>query len=321
MNKIEEKISLIIDTDMAYGSKDADVDDCLALLMALNNPNFDIKAITAVGGNVPPQMASYNIDSLLKELKIDIPHSYSCANPLDRNMWINCRWLKRKNELPKKQLSLPSSVALLEKTLIESQEKITIVAIGPLTNLAILLTEKPFLVKKINKVCIMGGTQNEIGVDDLPIEFNFRGDPEAANLVLGVEGLNVEIFPLEITKKQAMKPQDIEKWSERGFINRIKISLRAYMDYRSKKFGFNEPFSYFHDVLPIVSLLDKKLFQMEDCYCTVDSQGKYTKGSLILDRKIVKGKESRHKIVVDGNCKEVLKKILKEIPSKWEEIK
>ena len=137
---MQERIPLVIDTDMAYGSPQADIDDAVALLFALASPEFDLLAVSAAGGNAAPGCVSRNLDSLLRLVSADIPHSFSCSRPIDPGFWVNARWSSSpakpaaRSEYP----DLPDSVQLLYSTLSASAEPVTLVTIGPMTNTALL---------------------------------------------------------------------------------------------------------------------------------------------------------------------------------------
>ena len=157
---MQERIPLVIDTDMAYGSPQADIDDAVALLFALASPEFDLLAVSAAGGNAAPGCVSRNLDSLLRLVSADIPHSFSCSRPIDPGFWVNARWSSSpakpaaRSEYP----DLPDSVQLLYSTLSASAEPVTLVTIGPMTNTALLLIQHPDIAGKIGRIVSMGGS-------------------------------------------------------------------------------------------------------------------------------------------------------------------
>ena len=178
-----QTIPVIIDTDPG-------VDDAIALLMALACPTLDIIGMTTVGGNVPLARATRNTLALLEYAgRADIPVYRGASRPL-RGRFPYARevhspaGLTRRLPNPTIKPADINAVSFLADALSASPDTITIIALGPLTNLARLLRRQPATFRQAAHIVVMGGGVNCPGNVTPHAEFNFYSDPTAARLVL-----------------------------------------------------------------------------------------------------------------------------------------
>ena len=176
-------IPVIIDTDPG-------VDDAIALLMALACPSFDIVGIAMVGGNVPLARATRNTLALLEYAgRADIPVYRGASRPL-RGRFPYARevhspaGLTRRLPNPTITPAAANAVQFMADALAAAPDAVTIIALGPLTNLARLLRRHPAEFRAANRIIVMGGGVNCPGNVTPYAEFNFYSDPTAARLVL-----------------------------------------------------------------------------------------------------------------------------------------
>lgn len=294
--------SVIIDTDIAFGSPDADVDDALAVLSAFSL-GLEVKALTAVGGNVSADKASRNLDRLLARIgKSDVPHSYSCSEPMDPSRWVHGRWNMSKEQFVSGSLfpGKLSSVELMRRTIMESDSCVTIVTIGPMTNLALLLTMYPDSAGKIDSVYSMGGSVSMPGVGNGPAEFNIKADPEAAEIVFS-SGIPVTLFPLDVTKLKKIFPETICRWkAKKGIIHDFYSSSVAFMDFRAKRDGYSPAFAFYHDMLPVIGMVRPDMFVFRECTITVELNDCRSRGVTLVDER-----PGRHRIAVSAASDEL----------------
>lgn len=181
-------VPVIIDTDPG-------VDDALAILMALAHPGFNIIGITTTGGNVPLARATRNALALLEYAgRGDIPVHRGAARPLAVSPAAGRYPYAREvhsaagltHPLPKPTLAPADTPAVpfLDETLTAMPGAVTIIALGPLTNLARLLRRRPAALSAAARIIIMGGAVNTPGNITPHAEFNFYSDPTAARLVI-----------------------------------------------------------------------------------------------------------------------------------------
>ena len=177
------KRPIIIDTDPG-------IDDAVAIAVALFNEQLNVKLITTVAGNVGLDKVTYNAMRLLKYLgKEEIPVAAGAHKPLLRDV-IDASGIHGKTgmegfdfeEPDMTKLLKDSAIDVMKKVLLSSEENITLVSIGPLTNIALLIATYPEVIEKIEEIVLMGGSTGR-GNCGVMSEFNFHADPEAAKMV------------------------------------------------------------------------------------------------------------------------------------------
>jgi purine nucleosidase len=198
---------VLIDTDPG-------IDDALALLFAWNSPEIQVQAITTVAGNVTVEAASTNLLRLLA-LRRPVPRpvvAAGAAGPLARALTTATRYHGEDGlgDLPdwpevERLAGSPTAVEVILDAARRHQRDLTIVALGPLTNLALALKEDAGALAGVGRVVAMGGAVDVPGNVTPTAEFNMFVDPEAAHRVLAA-GLPLEIVPLDATR-QAVLPR------------------------------------------------------------------------------------------------------------------
>lgn len=313
------KRAVIIDTDLAFGSPHADVDDVVALLLCLASDQFSVRAVLASGGNVPSERASAHIENVLTRTgNAHIPHSYSIARPFDPSLWVQMRWKNLEEEyLPPPPPDALNSAALLTKILLESDEPLDLITIGALSNVAIAYTHNPAIAQKIGRIYMMGGSQRMRGVGILS-EFNIAVDPIAASIVFE-SGIPITMFGLDVTKKRRIYPKDIQPWnnSTMPFVKELHDAAVSFMKYRAKRDNYDEPYAFFHDAMPVLYCMYPHLFNIKKCTIRVDTDGEYTRGMTVIDFKERKGKKLCHEVALDVDADECLNVIIQDIVTYW----
>lgn len=192
---------VIIDTDPG-------IDDAIAILLALASPEFDILALSTVAGNIGLDLTTRNALRLLALAgRTDIAVHAGAAAPLARPALSASAIHGAEGiggiALPE-PLAAPAAGAAHARiaTMLDAHPpgSIDILALGPLTNLALLLREHPMAAKRLGRVISMGGAVDEPGNVSPRGEFNLVADPEAAALVLGA-GLDFTLIPLDATRQ------------------------------------------------------------------------------------------------------------------------
>jgi inosine-uridine nucleoside N-ribohydrolase len=279
--------SILIDTDIAFGSPSADADDVLALILALSNPRLRIAAITPVGGNVSPESASRNLHRFLARTGMSsIPHAWSTAKPLDPRSKIKSKFWDMEVEgraAKPEDAPIIDSVDLILKTLAEAPAPLTVVAIGPLTNLGMALAKEPAIAAKIEEIVMMGGSRKVLGLNGLA-EFNIWVDPLAAAIVFN-SGLPVRVFGLDVTKKRKVLPEDLAPWesSASPLVRDIHESVLGFMKLKAERFGQDYYVGYFHDAFPIAFFQYPDLFTFGACKIDIGLDGDESFGNTKID--------------------------------------
>ena len=178
-----QPIRLIIDTDPG-------VDDAIAILMAMAASEIEILGLTTVGGNVPLARATRNALSLLQAAsRSDIPVAKGASRPLRGKFAYAPRFhgpggLSQRLPDPANGPVEDGAVKFLYNQLTGERGEAVLVALGPLTNLAVLLRERPIALEQAKQIVVMGGAVNTPGNVTPEAEFNFYCDPVAADIVL-----------------------------------------------------------------------------------------------------------------------------------------
>ena len=204
-------VKIIIDTDISLGTPGAEIDDGVALLMLLHSPWVEILGVTTVHGNVPVQDATTNTLRLMSLAgRPEIPVFEGCANPfVSDGGWSDFlgNWRSNYGPIPSWDgcpQSLPAVDAIIGA--IEANPgDVSILALGPLTNLAMALRKAPHIAGMVRSVVAMGGSLTAASQP----EFNIRCDPEAADIVFHA-GWTLRIHGLEITRRPLFTPLDFE---------------------------------------------------------------------------------------------------------------
>ncbi len=287
-------IPIIIDTD-------GGVDDALALIMALNSPQIDLKAITVLAGNINVEQAAQNV---LRVVSVVAPNKMptvakGCKKPLVNPPFDaagihgadglgELHRFQEKNGSPRYpelalKLSPESAIDILLNAAQEYGKNLTIVALGPLTNIATALQKDAEVLKKIGRIIIMGGAVNVPGNISAAAEFNFFVDPHAAQLVME-SGIPLTLVGLDVAIKAPLHRKVVEenlRNSPSKITQFIADCTEIYMAFYRDNEGFYG--CYLHDPLAIAVVLDPSLVKTEPLYMVVETEGRFTKGLSLAD--------------------------------------
>jgi purine nucleosidase len=292
-------IDILIDSDPGMGYIGSDVDDNLAILWALSDERVQVRGITLTYGNVELQEAWLSLSKTLREAhKEDIPFALGCKKPLIRPYESAKEWkvrIAKQKGLPLvfdnsllegvEPLS-PVSVSAAEfiLSMVTKYPRLTILALGPLTNIALAIKLAPEKIANVERIVIMGGSINEAGNMSPVSEFNILCDPEAAEIVFS-SGLPITMVGLDVTHKvniyleEVLKAIGPEKSCSSQLTSFVVESIRKWIHVREAIFGQN----YFnpHDAIAFAYLLYPELFHVEKMYLLVETSGFRTLGEVI----------------------------------------
>jgi len=209
---------IVIDTDPG-------VDDALALMLALASPEIELHAVTTVFGNVGIEATTANAGRVLALCdRADVPVAVGAARPLVHPQRERAQQWHGGDGLGGRAGALPTpaagpdrrgAVAVLAAVLRASVEPVTLVPVGPLTNVALLLAVHPELAPRIGRIVWMGGSLGA-GNTSGAAEFNAHCDPEAAHRVLTQADVPVTMVPLDLTLRCPAGPDWIESLAAAG---------------------------------------------------------------------------------------------------------
>lgn len=272
---------IIIDCDPGH-------DDAIAILLALAHPKqLDIRGITTVGGNHILDKITDNALRVLSFVNADIPVAKGAAAPLFGKLVTGA--MAHGDSGMDGPLLPPSRFRPVEKGAVEfmldiirtSEEKITLVPMAPLTNIALLITAYPEVKERIEKISLMGGGL-AYGNITSTAEFNIYVDPEAARIVFD-SGIPITMSGLDVTDKAAIFEDEIQELKQRGPVSVMVGELLDFYSIYGKKMGYIG--SALHDPCAIAWLLHPELFQSEQLHVSVETEGRLTRGMTVADRR------------------------------------
>lgn len=286
------KKQIIIDTDPG-------IDDAVALAIALFSNELEVKLITTVAGNVGLDYVTQNALKLLEFFGKDIPVAKGLDAPLIREMK-DASQVHGETGMegydfkePTNQLLLKEhAINAMRETILNSKELITILAIGPLTNIAMLLKMYPETKAQIKEIIFMGGSLTR-GNSSVMSEFNIDFDPEAAKIVFD-SGVPIVMVGLDIGLKVLIFPEESQKIKAMN-----KVGEMFYDLFKRYRGGSMETGLTMYDSTAIAYLLRPDLFEVTKSFLDVELNGKYTTGTTIVDLQGLLNEEPNATICVD----------------------
>jgi inosine-uridine nucleoside N-ribohydrolase len=296
---------IIFDTDFILPPGD----DGMALLLALQSPEVEILGITTVAGNESLERGTSDVLRLLEIVgRADIPVYRGADMPLvhEKSDFAVSNYGKWWSDDPpppppggfaKKRAEAESAYDFIVRTVTANPGTVTLVAIGPLTNVAIALGKEPGLASRIKELVIMGGavaTLEDGGGNITPnAEFNFWVDPEAARKTLR-SGIPILLSPLNVSRKTKLT----KKWYDEMISTETPITalLRETMGPRFA----TEPERHWlmYDQVAMASLIDRTLVTTEDLFVDVDVNQGINYGVSVGGAELWPGAESAKKMKV-----------------------
>lgn len=285
----------LIDTDTAS-------DDAVALIMALRAPDVKVLAITAVAGNVPVSQASTNALYTAELCGSDVPVYRGADRPLIRE-YVTAQWFHGKDGLgdhnypkPRRSVEPVHAVDAIIET-VRATPGITIVTLGPLTNMALALRKAPEIVGNVGRCVVMGGNPCCEGNITPAAEYNVYVDPEAAAIVLR-SGLPVELVGWQLSRgPAALQTREIDQVLRTGTklgqfaIECNSTAMEAYQT-QTGEIAICLP-----DPVAMAIALDPGICTEASAhYVDVEVHSELTRGLTVVDRLDVAGDERNREI-------------------------
>ena len=287
------KIPIIMDCDPGH-------DDAIALLWALSEPEkLDLKAVTIVAGNQTLANTTRNALRVLTFAgRTDIPLAMGADRPLMRPSIFEqgaTEMVHGQSGLDGPAMPEPGfepvpmrALDLLIKTIEESEEKITLVPTGPLTNIAALFLVRPDLKAKIERISLMGGG-SYTGNWTPAAEYNIYVDPEAASIVFQ-SGVPIVMAGLDVTHQAYITREENEELRQKG--GRCAVFTAELIDFFSRYHYEVEklPGCTIHDACAVAYLCHPEIFTGVDCHVDIELEGSLTAGTTVCDPGNYEGK-------------------------------
>jgi non-specific riboncleoside hydrolase len=286
------KRPIIIDTDPG-------IDDAVAIAIALYSEELDIKLITTIAGNVDLYKTTNNVLKLLGFFNASIPVAVGANVPLIREL-SDAKNVHGESGMDgydfapgdENLILKENAVNAMYKVIMESDQQITIVPIGPLTNIALLLKVYPEVHSKIKEIVLMGGSATR-GNKGVMTEFNVDVDPEAAKIVFN-SGIKIVMAGLDVGLKALVYPEDSLKIKSLNQTGEMIYSL--FLHYRS--FGLRNGLKMY-DSCAMAYLLKPEMYEVVETFVDVETKGELTYGQTIVDLKGYLKKEHNALVCMD----------------------
>ena len=273
-------MDLLIDTDPAMGTLGRDPEDSLAITLAIASPDLTVRAITCVHGNVPVRHSYANAAHLLTLLgRADVPVAAGHEQPLlATGRREQLRWLAESDDhervIPAAQhpYAVPRAVEVILRAA-RQYDGLSIVALGPLTNIAAALVTDPALSDRLDEVTIMGGAFEVPGNITPTAEFNFFMDPEAAPIVLD-SGLRPVLVGLDVCHQTHLTRQQLAGTEFTTPLGRfVRRSCEAWLP------TGDDDGPHLYDSLAMAAAIRPELLTLEPAFVSIETAGRTTAGT------------------------------------------
>lgn len=267
---------VILDTDIG-----TDVDDCLALALILCSPDLKLEGVTCVYGDV---LLRARMTLKLLELAevADIPVTMGVRQPLlglKPVYWAGHEGVGVLEAGDERLAPSPEhAVDFIIRSVMESPGEIHLVAIGPLTNVALAFLREPELVRNLAGLTVMGGAARGPGKWGLRYaEHNIACDPEAAHIVFSA-GLSMTLVPLDVTQEVRIRPEGVSRIRSGGsaFHEAVARQVVLYPHFR------DHGYTFLHDPLAVATLLQPDLVSLEELHVDVELGGRHSAGATLM---------------------------------------
>lgn len=313
---------------------DTGTDDAVAILVTALSPVIELKAITVAHGNQPLELTVENTLRVVELLGKDIAVYAGCPAPMVRGLSpgraenVRCQTTSTVVDgeeigIHEKRLALPPATRSAEKdhacsylvnTLGEAGsvgERITLLAVAPLTNIGMALRMDPSIVAGIKEVVVMGG--GAFHGNRTPVaEANFYDDPEAAQILIS-SGCPVRIMTLEATEKVPFDELDVAAFRTSSQIGTFVANLLEGYLYRCRKLGILEGGEAVavHDAVAACAVIDPSVVtSLQVKNCDVDFGGGFADGQLVIDERAFITPSGSVSVAYDvdaARCREIIR--------------
>lgn len=271
----------------------------MALMLACGAPGLDVRAVTTVAGNVSLRKTTRNALRILTLIGCEnIPVAAGAERPRHREL-LTAEHVHGESGIAGPALPEPvfepeerGAVSLMAETLENSREPVTLVPIGPLTNIAALLEERPELKERIDRLVLMGGSVGP-GNTTAAAEFNVYVDPEAAREVFA-SGLAINMVGLDVTRQARAGESVMRRLRSMGEIGKTAATLLAEPEWRPQS-SESPPV---HDAVAVAAVLEPEILRTLPMNVEVECAGEHTTGETVCDAEGISGREANAEVGV-----------------------
>lgn len=278
---------------------DPGVDDAAAIMVAHNREELQVVAISAVAGNAPLEKTARNALCLCDMLGADYPVYRGASGPLMREYADGAEFHGADGmggvtmAEPKREAEKEAACDALYEAAKKYEGKLCVVAMGPLTNIALALSKYPDLKDMVDRIAIMGGSVTR-GNRTPCAEYNIFADPEAAQILFR-SGAKIVMCGLEVTERAYLTPAELEalRSTEKG-----EFYYQASKHILEKNLEAGHPGFCIHDVCPVLYLAKPEMFTGEMAGVFVETLSELSLGKTVSDLYSDKQFEEKNTFVV-----------------------
>lgn len=290
------KRKVILDCDPGH-------DDAIAIMLAGKHESIDLLGITVVSGNQTLEKTGLNTLNLCQFFNFDVPVSLGSSMPLIKDIQV-CPDIHGESgldgyEFPELKRSFyhQNAVSYMIETLLKSNDKITVVTTGPMTNLALAMRVEPKIINHIEEVVVMGGSIANGNVSPAA-EFNIYADPEAAHIVFN-SGVKLLMVGLDVTRKVMVLPDVVQRMNRvDNHVSNLFVKLmNVFNENQQNVFGI--PAGPLHDPVTIAYLINPHILKTKRVSCDIDISHGSSYGRTNIDLFDYLGKPKTIDVAID----------------------
>jgi inosine-uridine nucleoside N-ribohydrolase len=293
---VSEPTRILLDCDPGH-------DDAIALLLALVSPELELLGVTTVAGNQTLEKTTANALRVLEFVgRGDVPVAAGADRPLARELFIGA-YVHGESGLDGPALPAPSgspvdkhAVDFLAERILDSERPVTLVPVGPLTNVALLLARHPESAANVERIVLMGGAIAEGNVTPAA-EFNIYVDPEAAWRVFRC-GIPLTMIGLDVTHKALMRDEHAARLRASGAVGGLVAELYDFfIEYHRRTYGIEG--APIHDAVAVAQVLQPGIVETLPRHVDVDCESRLCRGRTVVDLWRRTGEEANADVGVD----------------------
>jgi inosine-uridine nucleoside N-ribohydrolase len=296
---------------------DPGVSDALAVCLAIAHPDLEVVAVTATGGNVAPKQASRNVQAIIEHLdpprwpRIGVADEEQPLRTDGRELWGVDGFCGATLGIAELHQQHPALKVIAEEIRADPGG-VTIIAGGPLHNIAAAFQLDPELALQVGHLIIVGGTLNGPGDATAAAEFNIYCDAEAAQRVFRSHATTT-LLPLDVSSKAALTYELLSNLPSEGTsMGRLLRTLLpgAFQSYR-QRLGMES--MYAAEAVAVMAVIRPELLVTEAMPCDVETEGMITYGATIVDRRTRTFDRPNMDVAIDVDAPAVINEIMQSL--------
>jgi inosine-uridine nucleoside N-ribohydrolase len=296
---------------------DTGTDDAVAVMAAALHPELDLIGVTTVNGNVPVENCTDNTLRVLDLIgRSDVAVHEGLARPIVRAGFPAPKRYERGSAKDMHGLTLPlpdphsaksptSAVEFLVETLRAVTRPVTLVPVGPLSNIAAALAVEPRITEAVDEVVIMGGGHDH-GNETASAEFNIWADPEAADVVFAAPWQRLTLVPLDATHRALVSRADCEALEAIGTpagAAAARLIVQRIDAYAAGHAVAAEDAAPVHDALCVAYLIHPEVVRTRHLHVRVETQGTRTVGRTVIDTRTHDSEPPNAHVALDADAR------------------